>query len=223
MTAETQYPSPVDVFLLIEVADTTWRRDLIQKSRIYASAGLPEYWILNITSLNTSMSRLQISQQTSDTLVLRQEFEAGEVVGCAWVGITLVVVLLLMIVTRNWIWLIPGIIVGITGSKIATANTPSPGYRLYRFDRINNCLNIQEHNNSGRVEHDEMIPLSHIKAAQVEQRESRDYKGVVLSSKRVLSLSVNDRTRYLTSEDKETTQEHLAALENAINLFLNDS
>lgn len=34
--------------LIVEVADTTKRYDLGTKARIYAAAGVPEYWVVNI-------------------------------------------------------------------------------------------------------------------------------------------------------------------------------
>lgn len=40
-------PQTADVLLVIEVADLTLRYDLREKGRIYAEAGIPEYWIVN--------------------------------------------------------------------------------------------------------------------------------------------------------------------------------
>jgi Uma2 family endonuclease len=42
-----QHPQADDVASVIEVADTTLRTDRL-KARIYASAGIPEYWIINL-------------------------------------------------------------------------------------------------------------------------------------------------------------------------------
>ncbi len=42
------HPTPEDVHLLIEVADKTLDRDRGPKARIYARAGIPEYWIINL-------------------------------------------------------------------------------------------------------------------------------------------------------------------------------
>ena len=39
---------PADVLLLIEISDTTLRFDTKIKGLLYAEAGIPEYWILNI-------------------------------------------------------------------------------------------------------------------------------------------------------------------------------
>ncbi|MBW0001339.1 MAG: Uma2 family endonuclease [Verrucomicrobia bacterium] len=39
---------PADVFLVAEVAKSTRRRDLIKKAGIYRSAGIPEYWVVDL-------------------------------------------------------------------------------------------------------------------------------------------------------------------------------
>jgi Uma2 family endonuclease len=41
-------PQPKDIFLAIEVADSTVRYDSTTKLRAYARAGIPEYWIVNL-------------------------------------------------------------------------------------------------------------------------------------------------------------------------------
>jgi Uma2 family endonuclease len=41
-------PEPSDILLLVEISDTSLRYDTKIKSRLYAEAGIPEYWILNI-------------------------------------------------------------------------------------------------------------------------------------------------------------------------------
>jgi Uma2 family endonuclease len=43
-----RHPGPQDVALVIEVADTTLQRDRMLKQRIYAAAGIPVYWIVNL-------------------------------------------------------------------------------------------------------------------------------------------------------------------------------
>ena len=42
------HPTPDDVYLLIEVADSTLDKDRNDKLPMYAQAGIPEYWIVNI-------------------------------------------------------------------------------------------------------------------------------------------------------------------------------
>jgi Uma2 family endonuclease len=49
---DTQYlahhPYPEDVFWLIEYSDTTLAKDIKVKQRIYAEAGILEYWVVNL-------------------------------------------------------------------------------------------------------------------------------------------------------------------------------
>jgi hypothetical protein len=42
------HPSPDDIALVVEVADSTLARDRTLKLRIYARAGIPVYWIINL-------------------------------------------------------------------------------------------------------------------------------------------------------------------------------
>ncbi len=44
----TRLPRPDDVYLLIEVADSTLEKDREVKALLYAEANISEYWILNI-------------------------------------------------------------------------------------------------------------------------------------------------------------------------------
>ncbi|MBE9098811.1 Uma2 family endonuclease [Vacuolonema iberomarrocanum] len=43
-----RHPSPDDVLLLIEVSDSTLKRDRDRKAKIYARAGIRDYWIVDI-------------------------------------------------------------------------------------------------------------------------------------------------------------------------------
>lgn len=44
----THHPYPEDILLIIEVADTTLRRDRTAKKFSYAVAGISEYWIIDV-------------------------------------------------------------------------------------------------------------------------------------------------------------------------------
>lgn len=44
----TGNPEPADILLIVEVADTSLEYDREDKARMYAAAGLPEYWIVNL-------------------------------------------------------------------------------------------------------------------------------------------------------------------------------
>ena len=39
---------PSSGHLLVEVSSTSLRKDLLRKARIYASAGVPEYWVIDV-------------------------------------------------------------------------------------------------------------------------------------------------------------------------------
>jgi Uma2 family endonuclease len=43
-------PNPSEIRLVVEVSDTTLRDDLTTKASLYARAGIPEYWVLDVPS-----------------------------------------------------------------------------------------------------------------------------------------------------------------------------
>ncbi|TXT35473.1 MAG: hypothetical protein FD138_1339 [Planctomycetota bacterium] len=43
-----RHPGPADILLAIEVADSSVSTDRSTKQRLYASAGIPRYWLINI-------------------------------------------------------------------------------------------------------------------------------------------------------------------------------
>ncbi len=47
-TYQDRHPGPQDVGIVVEVADATLRSDQTSKKRIYARAGVPVYWIVNL-------------------------------------------------------------------------------------------------------------------------------------------------------------------------------
>jgi len=44
----TRLPRPKDVYLVVEVSDTTLEKDRLIKAPLYAKAGISEYWIVNV-------------------------------------------------------------------------------------------------------------------------------------------------------------------------------
>ncbi len=54
---ENNHPKPEQVYLLIEVADTTLKRDLEFKSLLYAKAGIIEYWVLEVINCQIHIFR----------------------------------------------------------------------------------------------------------------------------------------------------------------------
>ncbi|XZN99611.1 MAG: Uma2 family endonuclease [Microcoleus sp.] len=47
---EDHHPTPSEVYLIIEVADTTLRTDLGIKATIYAQSGITDYWVLDVNN-----------------------------------------------------------------------------------------------------------------------------------------------------------------------------
>ncbi|MFQ4144207.1 Uma2 family endonuclease [Chlorogloeopsis sp. ULAP02] len=51
------HPYPENIFWLIEYADSSLEKDLERKSKIYAEAGIPEYWVVNLKNLHLVVFR----------------------------------------------------------------------------------------------------------------------------------------------------------------------
>lgn len=43
-----RHPYAEDVFLVVELSNTSLAKDLDPKRRLYATAGIPEYWVINL-------------------------------------------------------------------------------------------------------------------------------------------------------------------------------
>jgi Uma2 family endonuclease len=51
------HPGGKDIFLLIEVADSSLEYDRIEKGELYAAAGVQEYWIVNLVERTIEVRR----------------------------------------------------------------------------------------------------------------------------------------------------------------------
>jgi Uma2 family endonuclease len=51
------HPTPEEVLLLIEIADSSLLRDQRVKAPLYAEAGIPEFWIVNLTNATVEVHR----------------------------------------------------------------------------------------------------------------------------------------------------------------------
>jgi Uma2 family endonuclease len=75
-----RHPSPTEIALLIEVADSSRLRDQREKSRIYARAGIQTYWIVNLVDRRLEV-RTQPSGPTGSPVYAGvQNFGPGETV-----------------------------------------------------------------------------------------------------------------------------------------------
>lgn len=62
-----------DAVLVVEVANTSLRRDRGRKAREYARAGIPEYWIVNPVARQIEVRRRSIGDEYLDLFVLSEE------------------------------------------------------------------------------------------------------------------------------------------------------
>ena len=47
---EDHHPMPPDVHLVVEVADTSLRHDLLRKAPLYIAGGVPEVWVVDLVA-----------------------------------------------------------------------------------------------------------------------------------------------------------------------------
>jgi Uma2 family endonuclease len=76
----SRHPSPADVGLVIEVADSTLLGDRADKGRIYARAGRPIYWIINLIDRQVEVYSLPSSSSPSPAYGQRRDYGASDLV-----------------------------------------------------------------------------------------------------------------------------------------------
>ena len=69
-------PTPADMRLIVEVSDLTLWRDRNTKMRIYGSAGVPEYWVLDVNGRRLFVYR----QPTATGYADEKEYDEAAVV-----------------------------------------------------------------------------------------------------------------------------------------------
>ncbi|WP_347242212.1 Uma2 family endonuclease [Nostoc sp. FACHB-892] len=67
------HPAPNEIFLLIEVADTTLDMDRKQKAPLYANAGIADYWILDVNQRQVFIFREPLFQGYNQQLILQED------------------------------------------------------------------------------------------------------------------------------------------------------
>lgn len=70
-----RHPNAADVAVLMEVADSSLESDRVDKGRIYARAGVAEYWIVNVPDRQIEV----YTQPTPTGYADRQNYTAGAV------------------------------------------------------------------------------------------------------------------------------------------------
>jgi Uma2 family endonuclease len=73
-----RHPGATDVVLVIEVADSTLERDRELKQSIYARAGIPQYWILNLSEQQLEIYTNPMSTTELASYQTRQDYRAKD-------------------------------------------------------------------------------------------------------------------------------------------------
>jgi Uma2 family endonuclease len=63
---------PAEVHLVVDVATTSARRDRVVKAPLYARAGVPEYWIVEVESRTVRVCRRPAGAEFGDATVYGQ-------------------------------------------------------------------------------------------------------------------------------------------------------
>jgi Uma2 family endonuclease len=61
-----KHPQPEDLLLVVEVSDASLNTDLILKARLYARAGIAEYWVLDLAARRLHVHRSPINGEYAD-------------------------------------------------------------------------------------------------------------------------------------------------------------
>ena len=76
---DERHPGAEDIFWLIEVANRSLAKDLQEKKQAYATAGISEYWVIDINT-----NRLTIFRQPQGTDYLFKQMVIGEIAPLAF-------------------------------------------------------------------------------------------------------------------------------------------
>jgi Uma2 family endonuclease len=66
------HPTRDEIFLVVEVANTTLRKDSGQKVRAYANANIPEYWILDVNERRVYVLRNPGNEGYQEEIILNE-------------------------------------------------------------------------------------------------------------------------------------------------------
>ena len=74
-----RHPTPDDILLILEVADTSLEHDRNRKMPLYAAAGIPEYWLVNLNETCIDVHR----EPDGDTYARRIRHRPGDTLNLA--------------------------------------------------------------------------------------------------------------------------------------------
>ncbi|NEP63277.1 MAG: Uma2 family endonuclease [Symploca sp. SIO2G7] len=87
-----RHPYPEDIFLVIELSNTSLAKDLEPKRRIYAVAKIPEYWVIDLKT----QTLIIFKQPQQGDYQTRQDLTAGSIQLSAFPDVTVSISRLLM-------------------------------------------------------------------------------------------------------------------------------
>jgi Uma2 family endonuclease len=77
---QKHHPYPENIFWVIEYSSSSLNKDLEIKTKVYASAGIPEYWIINLQTMELMVFR----DPTDAGYQSREIFKNGEIQSLAF-------------------------------------------------------------------------------------------------------------------------------------------
>ena len=81
-----RHPGSQDLALIVEIADSTLERDRTSKKRLYARAGIPVYWIVNLPEQKLEVYTEPIDLADVPTYQQRQDYSLSDEVAVAIEG-----------------------------------------------------------------------------------------------------------------------------------------
>ncbi len=66
------HPYPEDIYLVVEVADSTLKQDCEVKDKFYAHAGIMEYWVVDLKNRQLNIFRNPTATGYTDRLILSE-------------------------------------------------------------------------------------------------------------------------------------------------------
>lgn len=76
----TRHPGPADMALVVEVSDSSLQRDRVYKGRIYATAAIPVYAIINLLDNQVEVYTDPTGPDVTPVYRVRRDYKAGDVV-----------------------------------------------------------------------------------------------------------------------------------------------
>ena len=83
------HPRPNDVFLLIELANTSLEKDTEEKAQAYAAASILEYWVINLRNRETCPSLMVYRDPEESGYLSEQTLTSGSIAPLAFPDIVL--------------------------------------------------------------------------------------------------------------------------------------